>query len=553
MPFSYSSHGVSVDNGATTVLEDRGNIHDLERSTLVSILSPTAYQSQLLSLFLDTVLSENPARITPAFSWHGSWLTQLATRTEVSSTLLHAIRALSLSFLGRQTKNDNLVRTSRLIYGKTLLKLNKSLQDPVEGLASDTLSATLLLTFYEMLNCTEQNSWVRHAGGAGHLMMLRGAGRHRTDFDKAIFLACRYAITMESYRSGKRCFLSSAPWRELSQQIHDSSPSKSAFEDAREAFFQEIVNQPGYITDSVDYMASGGRDHLVLQGLVRRGHMHRSNHKAIYNRCIEALKEAGKEPKEVPSSLNDKVFPVVYEFPEILVAAFLCNNWSILKMLNITLIGLEAKLSAIESTSQYSQVQMTPAQMLAARNIQLSRENLTEVIVAESTAVQNYEGTTTIRQDNVTGSGGVTGILPHRTSISPVTDRLEGSRVSETPTPAANSPADFPTMSASNTAKRRQMYVAENLDCAHQICKSVENVSTSGFLGPMFLIFSLRVVGRMLESPEEKEWILGKLEVLGRTWGVAAEGAREAALERRRYGGALGDSPRDGHIAEPNG
>ena len=39
-----------------------------------------------------------------------------------------------------------------------MLKVNKYLQDPTEGLASQILSATLLRTFYEMLNCTEGNS-----------------------------------------------------------------------------------------------------------------------------------------------------------------------------------------------------------------------------------------------------------------------------------------------------------------------------------------------------------------------------------------------------------
>lgn len=547
--FDYLTQGVSGESGTDYAPKNSRRSQDIERSTLVSILSPTAYQSQLLSLFLGTVVSDNPVHIAPTFNCHSIWLTQLARRTEVSSTLLYSIRAISLSFLGRQTRDQNLIQNSRLIYGKTLLKLNKSLQDPAEGLASDTLSATILLTFYELLNCTEHNSWVRHAGGAAHLMKLRGVARHRTEFDKAVFLACRYSIVLESYQTGKPCFLSLAPWRELSQEIHDSSPSQGAFEDAREAFFQEIVQHPGYVMDSVDYMASGGRDHSVLQNLVRRGHMHRSNHIANYKQCIEALRDAGKEPIEVPSSVNDKVFRTVYQYPGMLVASLLCAYWSLLKVLNIALIGLEAKLSAMKSVCQTPQVQMTPAQMLLARNMTLTRENLTSVIVDESTPFQVVESAALTSNVNVMGSGTSTKSLPDRTS-SPVAAFAMGTRSSAypTPTPAATSPTDYPTMSPSDTAKRRQMYIAENKHCAQQICKSVENVSTAAFLGPVFLIFSLKAISRMLDDSKEKEWVLRKMELLGRTWGLArkeADGAGGEIVGFRMYGSGFGGSPRD--------
>ena len=487
---------------------------------MLSILSPTAYQSQLLSLFLATVRSDNSVHVLPTFSCHSIWLAQLAGRVEVSPTLLYAIRAISLSFLGHQARDENLVQNSRLIYGRALLKLNKSLQDPKEGLASDTLSATVLLTFYEMLNCTENSSWVRHAGGAAHLIQVRGVARHQTDFDRAIFVACRYAIILESFQTGKRCFLSSAPWRKLSQEICDSSPNKSAYEDAREDFFQEVVQHPGYVMEAVTYMAGGGRDRSVLQDLVRRGHTHRSNHQAIYNRFLETLRDAGHEPREVPSSVDDKVFPVVYHFPGIIVASTFCSYWSLLKILNVALIGLEAKLSAVNLTSQDPQEGITPAQMLKARNMKISRENITNVIVAETKGPGDVESAALGSESNIRGSGDAIQSLPDLFLSRPVRIGKSGS-----PMPAASSRTDYPTMSPSDTAKRREMYMAENKHSARQICKSVEDVSTSAFLGPIFLIFSLRVVCRMFDSPEEKGWVLGKLKGLGKTWGVAKEDA----------------------------
>ena len=524
-PFENLDQSLFDKTGTNPASKTSGRSQDLERSTLVSILSPTAYQSQLLSLFLGTVVSNNPVQIAPTFNCHSIWIGQVASRTQVSSCLLYAIRAISLSFLGRLTRDENLVQESRLIYGKTLFKLNKSLQDPTEGLASDTLSATVLLTFYELLNCTQRDSWVRHAGGAAHLMQLRGVARHRTGSDKAVFLACRYSIVLQSYQTGEPCFLSLAPWRELSQEIHDSSPGRSAFEDAREAFFQEIVHHPGYVMDSVQYMASGSRDRSMLQDLVRRGHMHRSNHKAIWERCVEALREIGQEPKEVLSSVKDKVFPTVYQYPGNLDASFFCSYWSLLKVLNISLIGLEAKLSAMESDSQMSQEQMTPAQMLVARNMKITRENLTNVVVAESTPPRDMASTALVSSADILGSGDTSKTLPDRTSSYPVMDLAAGTRASVSLAPAATSPADYPTMSTNDTAKRRQMYMAENKHSAQQICKSVENLSTAAFLRPIFLIFSLNAVSRVLDSSIEREWVIRKMEVLGKTWGLAKIGA----------------------------
>ena len=528
-PFEYLDTGFFPERCASPVLRNRGKCQDLERSILVSILSPTANQSQLLSLFIATIRSENPKRTVATYSCHSVWLVQLASRTEVSSTLLHAIRAISLSFFGRRAGDKNLVQNSRLIYGKALLKLNKSLQDPIEGLASDTLSATVLLTFYEMLTCTERDSWIRHAGGVARLMQLRGPNRHRTGVDREIFLASRFSLVVQSYQTGKPCFLSSTSWRELSREIHNSSPKQSAFDDAREDYFQEILHHPEYVMGSVRYMASGGRNRSVLQDLVRRGHMHRSNHKAIYDRFIDAWREAGQEPVEVPSSVDDKVFPIVYRFPGILNASYFCCYWSLLKVLNITLIGLEAKLSTIETTGQRFQEQITPAQRLAARNVQLSRENLTDVIVAESTAPEEFKSAAPASESTFIGSGSDRKTLQDRTL----------SRASESAISAAGSPTDYPTMSPRDTAKRREMYMAENKHCAQQVCKSVEDVSTSAFLGPIFLIFSMMTIGRMLDDAKEKQWLVHKMRELGRTWGLAADAATEPRMDPRLWGGAV--------------
>ena len=134
---------------------------DYERSSLVAFMAPSSFQAQLLSSFIQTISNSDPANLVPTLHCHSTWLSSIATSASLSTTLMWSIRALSLSHLGHQVQDRNLIQNSRAMYGKALLHLNKSLQDPEEGLSTDTLSATVLLSFYEILTCTERHAWVQ--------------------------------------------------------------------------------------------------------------------------------------------------------------------------------------------------------------------------------------------------------------------------------------------------------------------------------------------------------------------------------------------------------
>ena len=114
-------------------------------------MCPTQYQDQLLSNFIESLRS--PV-VMPTFRCHSIWLGQMAQRSKRSPALVWAIRAISIAQLGKQANDEALTQTSRRVYGKALMKLNEALQDREEGLSSDTLSATVLLSIYEIFNCT---------------------------------------------------------------------------------------------------------------------------------------------------------------------------------------------------------------------------------------------------------------------------------------------------------------------------------------------------------------------------------------------------------------
>ena len=376
-------------------------------------------------------------------------------------------------------QDRNLINNSRNMYGRALLKLNKSLQDPTEGLSSDTLSATILLSFYEMMTCTERHSWVRHAGGASNLIRLRGPDRHRHGFGSIVFLSCRYTLILEAYQTKTPCFLALPEWKQLSRELQETSEFQGPLSDAREDLFQEAVTVPGYVCTVVQYMTNGGPDATTLRNLIRQGHEIRSNYKHLHSRLHNILKDAGQEPTTKASALNDTLFPVVYQFPATAVGSFYLSYWSLIIMINIVLIGLEARLSELSSPDP---------------------PNPERQAFAESPSPTRQSPVRT---------------LPMLWMLS------ERTRRATSPVARAGSPSDYPTMNEDDTKHRREIYMTENIMFAKETCKSVESISLSVFLGPLFLIFALRVALGVLTDEREKQWIMEKLSMIGKTFGIA--------------------------------
>ena len=550
------------DVGTVTPLPLHYNRHpDFETSMLISLLSPSAYQAQLLSAFMNTISSATGPINSPgpAFHGHGVWLSEIANRSDISPTLVWAIRTISLSHLGRVIQDRGVIEHSRRFYGKTLSRLSKALQDPVEGLSSDTLSATVLLSFYELLTCTERHSWIRHAGGAGNLIRIRGPERHRTGFDRTVFLACRINIIMEALQVGKPCFLDLPPWRKLCRSIREEDLGmQTPFHFAKEDIFQEIVKFPGYIHETVMYMSRKGDDISVLEHFIDQGTTHRSNYKACQARLMVALESSGSEPTKAASSSNDRLFPVVYRFPDIVIASLCCGYWSMLSILNITLIGLEARISDLQTQqhqqesvpryatnfltrpyAQYTRPNKSPAtasrslphraspqrtprqgnEEFGSRTQDVRRGSMSPLPSQSPQNIPKPGGVGTQRRWNAadtaqyqTPTGPQLGVRQHHTSSK---SGEIWSAVSDT----QRSPS--PSFATTEVGSRRSKYLAENIINSREICKAVEFMTSSTFMAPLFLVFGLRVAIRILDKEEEKTWIMNKLLNISKSFGLA--------------------------------
>lgn len=423
--------------GSSDLEEEEPSIpSSFETTLLVAILSPTLNQAQLLSAFIGTLSAKKTPTLKPTFRYTSLFLGEVVNYAGQSPVLEWAVRAVSLSHLGRQVEDQHLIQLSRQMYRQALLTLNAALQDPMDGLSSKTLAATILLSFYEVINCTEKDSWIRHAGGAGHLMRLRGPERHRSGLGRVCFLAYRHSLVIEAFLSRSATFLAVKPWLDLSREVQKGMPDRSPISDLVDDFHLLIVEFPGFIQSAQDPNVTIP----ARRKLLTTGQAHRGNLKVLHKRMMTTLEETDQEIAEQPSASNDQVFPVVYNFPTLAIGSLLCGYWAVLTVINRNLALLENEIAHPP----------TPAELSTAE-----------------------------------------------TRAAPARYHLR------------NSPSDG------------GKYLEENLHNSRQSCKAAESLSTSAFLGPLYLIFALRVAYNTFESGGEKDWVLNRLEEVSAHLGIA--------------------------------
>lgn len=341
--FHFLEHEISPIANYDRSLQAAHTLTDLTLYT--PIYSPYLVQEQLLNTFTSAIGAAGPQTLPPQMQNHRRWLSQLPSH--FGRTLLDAsVRAVSMVHFGRVTGSDRMVEESRQFYGNALRLLNKALTDQGEGMASETLSATVLLSFYEMFASKSNTSWLRHAGGAGLLMRLRGPERHRYGLDRDCFLAYRHTIVIEAFQQDEECFLAKPEWIELAAQIHQDlritaiSADRRDIFDLGEEFYLENVNIPATFryARNLEIMKSSLSTEgysTFKEALLERTRQHRYALKSINLRFRAALQKTGLETSSRMTS--DRVFPLQYVYENVFIASNHVGYWTIMLLLNIIL------------------------------------------------------------------------------------------------------------------------------------------------------------------------------------------------------------------------
>jgi Fungal specific transcription factor domain len=327
----------------------------LDSKPLQWIPSPSIQQQQLLYTFTSSLSSATTVELSPALRNHGNWLAYLPPLSGTNPLLDSAVRACTLAHLGRLENLDHVMHESQAHYGRALRLLSITLQDVNKGMSSETLSATILLSFYEMLASDSDQSWVRHAGGASTLMKMRGPARFRKGFDREIFLAYRHALVISAFEAETPCFLDEPEWRQLSRHIYEDVCASGVVGDkldvfdSAESFFWEMAPLPGLMCEARNIAqlarTTNSDIKLITKVLSERVTKHRTGLKNANMRLRAALKRLGHEPSSRMS--GDWVFPVRYDYTNVFTGGMCTGYWTVLIVVNMVLKELDASPDGI--------------------------------------------------------------------------------------------------------------------------------------------------------------------------------------------------------------
>ncbi|KAF2008470.1 hypothetical protein BU24DRAFT_403080 [Aaosphaeria arxii CBS 175.79] len=102
------------------------------------------------------------------------------------------------------------------LYLHAVQTLQLCLEDPAQGMSSNTLCASVLLGIVEALaGPREGNRYLAHVGGAGRLMEIQGPRTCIDKFTREILRFNRGGIIITSLYERRPCFLTTPEWRDI--------------------------------------------------------------------------------------------------------------------------------------------------------------------------------------------------------------------------------------------------------------------------------------------------------------------------------------------------
>jgi Fungal specific transcription factor domain len=126
----------------------QANTTGISDCSLTGVISPNAYHSQFLSLFISWISPPQP--LAPELLFFRNWLSNVPHHIGRSQALDHASQCLTTGYYGRIAGDEHAIRSSKQMYGQALRSLQWSINDDSQGLSSETLCATMLLNLYEV-------------------------------------------------------------------------------------------------------------------------------------------------------------------------------------------------------------------------------------------------------------------------------------------------------------------------------------------------------------------------------------------------------------------
>ncbi|KAF9696392.1 hypothetical protein EKO04_005418 [Ascochyta lentis] len=169
----------------------------------------------------------------------GPFIQEVPARLGHNAALDAAVAVLinaHTSLMYKKTSNDIV---SINLYLRAIRTLQGCLEDPQEGMSTNTLCASVLLGLVEALAGPRKgNRYLAHVGGAGRLMEIQGARQFLDPFAKDILRFNRGGIIVAACYERKPCFLASPEWRDVAFDDNGLGPDERLHTDLLRAFAQ---------------------------------------------------------------------------------------------------------------------------------------------------------------------------------------------------------------------------------------------------------------------------------------------------------------------------
>ncbi|TVY71553.1 Uncharacterized protein LSUE1_G007601 [Lachnellula suecica] len=164
----------------------------------------------------------------------------------ISASAIPSVRALAAVYFGRRNNLPDVVEEGFRLYGQALRSLNADLLHSEDDRAWSItiLRSAVVLEYYELIAFESMLGWLKHAGGVGRLIELRGPERHQSPSDRDLLDGNRRIIALGCVVKRKRCFLEIEQWKTVPwAHEHNSKTSLNYLDDI-------LCDIPGLLEDS---------------------------------------------------------------------------------------------------------------------------------------------------------------------------------------------------------------------------------------------------------------------------------------------------------------
>ncbi|PVH85150.1 hypothetical protein DL98DRAFT_651045 [Cadophora sp. DSE1049] len=227
-----------------------------------------------------------------------------------------SIHALGALYFGRIHHQDEIASRGHELYGQALVALNRDLQDDKMAWSISVIKSAMALELYELFAFRSHNGWMKHAGGVGRLIELRGPWRHQSVKDRFLLEGNRVTIALECLIQRKRCFLEDPDWKHIPWALDPDSKSSLHY------LHDQLCDIPGLVEDTANLQIMPlDSDNRTYQYLILSQKIS-IQLRTIYEWRASWAQQNPDSWHEIPSSnpLHEQISPTVFRFKDLIIA-----------------------------------------------------------------------------------------------------------------------------------------------------------------------------------------------------------------------------------------